>query len=63
MHTRVVKMSPERAVLSADSLTPSSAEKFLWYDYRCQSEPLRQVKGMKSLGMAVSSVTEKEVGE
>lgn len=46
-----------------DALTPSASEKFLWYDYRCQSEPIRQVKGVRILGIASCPVTEKEVGK
>lgn len=44
-----------------DSLTPTYSEKFLWYDYRCQSEPVRQVKGMKILSIAACPVTEKQI--
>ncbi|KAK7571105.1 hypothetical protein V9T40_014709 [Parthenolecanium corni] len=48
--------------MKLDALTPSASEKFLWYDYRCQSEPIRLVKGVKMLGIASCPVTEKEVG-
>ncbi|XP_065217428.1 WD repeat-containing protein 11-like [Planococcus citri] len=44
-----------------DTLTPAYSEKFLWYDYRCQSEPVRQVKGMKILSIAACPITEKQI--
>lgn len=54
--------TPLDACGKLDNLTSSSSEKFVWYDYRCQSEPVRQVKGMKIVGIASCPVTEKEVG-
>lgn len=46
-------------------LDPGStlSEKFLWYDQRCQSDSIRQIKGIKMLSIAVCPITQKHIGK
>lgn len=37
------------------------SEKFLWYDQRCQSDSIRQIKGIKMLSIAVCPITQKHI--
>uniref|UniRef100_A0A1B6I9I5 WD repeat-containing protein 11 n=1 Tax=Homalodisca liturata TaxID=320908 RepID=A0A1B6I9I5_9HEMI len=46
---------------SVDVMTGHSADVFLSYEHRCQSEVIRQMKGSKVLAIALDPITEKNI--